>query len=99
MNRQKEKTDITREEACIILIETYPKEVFIHDYMDYYAFPYTFANTGGPFCKAGGVYGQVMTTFTIEAWVHQNYAVLFCDGRIFNTTGEWEGVENWMNCR
>ena len=91
MNKQK-KPDISVEEACTILKEKYPEESFITHYMDYYAYPEVFSNTGGPFAKVGGLYGQAFTTFTIEAWVHGKHAVLFCSGKVFKTVDNWEGI-------
>lgn len=34
-------------------------------FIDYYAFPNTFSSTSGP---CGGIGGQAMSSFTIEAW-------------------------------
>lgn len=48
--------------------------------LDYYAWPQTFGSTTGPF---GGIGGQSMTTFTIEAWTNGDDAVLFCGNRIW----------------
>jgi hypothetical protein len=38
----------------------------------------TFGNTAGPF---GGVGGQMMTQFLMEAWVWDIFAVIFCNGK------------------
>jgi hypothetical protein len=90
MNRQKEP-DIAVDVAIQHLLEKFPEQRFYADYFDYYAWPQTFGNTGGPFCKPGGVYGQAMTRFTIEAWVEGAYAVIFCNGRVVKVTNQWTG--------
>jgi hypothetical protein len=48
------------------------------DFLEYYAWPQTFGSTSGPF---GGIGGQAITTFTIEAFSDGRDAVLFCKGR------------------
>lgn len=84
MNRQSTKDmlqGITREDAVEILSSVV--QVWVDPYrLEYYAWPQVFPNTGGPFTKPGGVYGQAMTTFTIEAWVDSAHAVLFCKGKV-----------------
>lgn len=92
MNYQKKDTSVTQEECFFALSNKYPE---LRDWPtgipgEYYAFPYTFGSTGGPF---GGVGGQMMTTFTIEAWVCYNYAVLFCGERLIKVTDKWEGPQ------
>lgn len=47
-------------------------------YIDYYAWPQMFSSTAGPF---GGVGGQVVCTYTIEAYAHGDEAVIYCNGR------------------
>lgn len=56
--------------------------------LEYWAWPQVFGSTAGPF---GGVGGQAMTTFTIEAW-HDGggNAALFCGGRVLKITDKFE---------
>lgn len=56
-------------------------------YIDYYAWPETFASTAGPF---GGVGGQAITSFTIEAYVDGKNAVLFCKGKRLKSVDNFE---------
>lgn len=58
------------------------------DTLEYWAYPQVFGSTAGPF---GGIGGQAMTTFTIEAWVCGCIAVLFCGGKVLKVTDKWEG--------
>lgn len=48
------------------------------DDVDYYAWPQTFGSTSGPF---GGIGGQTISCFTIEAYAFAGDAVLFCNGK------------------
>lgn len=48
----------------------------------YCSWPETFGSTCGPFRGAGG---QAMTTFRMEAWECDGFAVVFCGGRIVKT--------------
>lgn len=93
MNKQK-KPDVSVELAYAELVCKFPEEsdYFFTDRFDYYAYPQSFGNTGGPFCKPGGVYGQAFCTFTIEAWVCGKFAVLFCNGKVIKVVDNWEGV-------
>lgn len=54
--------------------------------LEYWAWPDAFGSTTGPF---GGIGGQAMTTFTIEAWTDGYYAVLFCQGRVLRVVSEF----------
>lgn len=94
MNRQKE-VGVTREEAYSYLAAEFmdKADYFYKDYLEYWAYPEVFANTGGPFKKPGGVYGQAFTTWTIEAWVCGHFAVLFCGERLIKVTDKWEGPQ------
>lgn len=58
------------------------------DYLDYWAWPQVFGSTAGPF---GGVGGQAMTTFTIEAWEQDGVAVIFCGNKILKVVEKWQG--------
>ena len=93
---QKDMTlDIGKDEAYTILSEAFPIEssaMLNKNYMEYYAYPQAFGNTGGPFTKLGGIYGQAFTTYTIEAWVCGRLAVLFCNGKVVKVTDDWLGV-------
>lgn len=93
MNKQK-KPDVSVEQAYAELVCNYPNysDHFFTAHFDYYAYPQSFGNTGGPFCKPGGVYGQAFCTFTIEAWVCGKFAVLFCNGKVIKVVDNWDGV-------
>ena len=93
MNKQKHP-DISVERAYTELVRSFPdySDYFYNQHFDYYAYPQSFSNTGGPFCKPGGVYGQAFCTFTVEAWVCGKFAVLFCNGKIIKAVNNWEGV-------
>jgi hypothetical protein len=59
----------------------------------YCSWPESFANTSGPFF---GIGGQSITTFRMEAWCWEQWAVIFCNGRFvkcgeFQIQAEWEG--------
>ena len=56
---------------------------YIH--LSYYAYPETFGSTAGPY---GGIGGQAMTTFTIEAWESD------MDGKTLYTCGNMFHVED-----
>ena len=73
MNYQKDSEDPRRQKVADIL-DTQP------EYLSYYAWPQTFASTAGPF---GGIGGQAISTFTIEAWTDLKDAVLFCGGKLW----------------
>lgn len=92
MNRQLKRGlgQISPEEAYYAVVKRLPQEAEYLDssYFDYYAYPEVFGSTAGPF---GGIGGQAMTTFTIEAWVCGKTAVLFCGDRILKVTDKWEG--------
>lgn len=83
---------MTKSKAYEALLKRFPDqgEWLSEDCLDYWAYPQVFGSTAGPF---GGVGGQMMTTFTIEAWVCYNYAVLFCGERLIKVTDKWEGPQ------
>lgn len=58
--------------------------------LDYWAWPKAFGSTAGPF---GGVGGQAISTFTLEAWTlgYGCPAVTFCRGRVIRVEDRWEG--------
>lgn len=91
MNKQKQP-DISIEEACSLILEKYPESLALTHYMDYYAYPEQFGSTAGPF--KGKMAGQAFCTFTIEAWVFQNYAVLFCNGKVVKVVDDWNGINS-----
>lgn len=45
----------------------------------YCSWPQTFGSTCGPF---HGIGGQALTTFRMEAWAWEQWAVVFCGGRV-----------------
>ena len=61
--------------------------------MTYCSWPEVFASTAGPF---GGIGGQAMTTFRMEAWVWHDWAVVFCKGRIVRI-GRFQIQAEWRN--
>lgn len=85
------KGDVTKEQAWQELNSQYGEafEILPTCYFEYWAYPQVFGSTSGPF--RGKIGGQGMTTFTIEAWVVDNLAVLFCKGKIFKVTDQWKG--------
>lgn len=74
MNFQTEKDDLqgySKEEAA-------KKLECSETALEYYAWPQVFGSTAGPF---GGIGGQAMTTFTVEAWAFGPVAIVFCKGK------------------
>ncbi len=49
------------------------------DELTYCSWPEAFGTTCGPF---PGVGGQMVTTFRMEAWAYDKWAVVFCGGRV-----------------
>lgn len=84
---------ISKQQAYDVVVKRLPEEAkyLSPDDFEYYAYPETFGSTAGPF---GGIGGQAMTTFTIEAWVCGKVAVLFCGNKILKVTDQWNGVES-----
>ena len=85
---------VSREEAIKALGKRYPElpldSASCMD-LDYYAWPQTFGSTAGPF---GGVGGQAITTFTIEAWEYNyRFAVIFCGTKIIKVTDKFEPMK------
>ena len=63
------------------------------DELTYCSWPELFASTAGPF---KGVGGQAFTTFRMEAWTWEQWAIVFCNGRVvkcceFQIQAEWQG--------
>lgn len=54
--------------------------------LTYYAWPQLFGSTAGPF---GGIGGQAMSTFTIEAWTDGRRAIIFCKGKPIKITDQF----------
>lgn len=84
---------VSREEAVRVLERCLTPEVvkewwITPDSLDYWAWPQVFGSTAGPF---GGIGGQAMTTFTIEAWVCGSVAAIFCGGRVLKVVDNWIG--------
>lgn len=73
------KIDCNKEKAAEIL------KCDISD-ISYYSWPQTFGSTAGPF---GGIGGQMISIFQIEAYAFGQNAVLFCGGRI------WKKIDNF----
>lgn len=55
--------------------------------LDYYAWPQTYGSTAGPF---GGIGGQAMSTFTLEAFENMGYAVVFCGPKVVRVTDSFQ---------
>jgi hypothetical protein len=53
------------------------------DELQYVRWVQTFGSTAGPF---GGIGGQAMTNLLMEAWVWDNFAVVFCGGKRIKMT-------------
>ena len=83
---------VTQEQAYEAIYAKYPEagNIIRPEYLEYWAYPQSFGSTSGPF---GGVGGQAFTTFTIEAWVDEYFACLFCMGKIVKVTNEWKGPQ------
>lgn len=92
MNVQIEPS-VTKEQAQEALNAKFGEHFVIPPayYFEYWAYPQVFGSTAGPF--RGKIAGQAMTTFTIEAWVVDDLAVLFCQGKIVKVCNEWEGPQ------
>ena len=59
--------------------------------LTYCSWPETFANGSGPFMRPAG---QAITTFRMEAWIWEQWAVVFCNGRVvrcseFSINADW----------
>lgn len=82
---------ISNEQAYEFIVRRLPEEAkhLCSYYLEYYAWPQVFGSTAGPF---GGIGGQAMTTFTVEAWVCGEVAVLFCGDKVLKVTDQWAGV-------
>ncbi len=66
--------------------------------ISYYAWPQLFSSTAGP---CGGIGGQAMSTFTIEAWVCENSGptVFTCAGMYHYDDERFEPfkrINSWM---
>lgn len=78
MNYQRQSD--SREEAA--------KELGVPEaWLDYYAWPQAFGSTAGPF---GGIGGQAVTSFTIEAFANGSEAVIFCRGKRLKKVNAFE---------
>jgi len=64
----------------------------IPDELVYCSWPETFGSTSGPF---GGIGGQALTEFRMEAWTASGYAVIFCGGRILRVTNDFNIGARW----
>ena len=80
-------SSITKEPAMTLLGAKYPDATNHSDELEYWAWPQVFGSTTGPF---GGIGGQAMTTFTIEAWADGSHAVLFCCGKPIKVTDKFQ---------
>jgi len=60
---------------------------YIESQLSYYAWPQVFGSTAGPF---GGIGGQAISTFTIEAWEFMGHAFLFCQHKSIKTTDKFQ---------
>ena len=67
--------------------------------LTYCSWPELFSSTAGPFL---GIGGQAMTTFRMEAWTWEQWAIVFCNGRVvrcgeFQIQAEWQGRDSDVN--
>jgi len=101
-NKQSMRSDqpsISREAACAELNEHFEADLvrFWTDDLWYCSWIETFGSTAGPF---GGIGGQALTNFRLEAWVADHYAVVFCGDRILGVSDEFEfKVHHGINFR
>ena len=58
--------------------------------LSYYCWPQVYGNTAGPFSRPGGIAGQAMTTFTMEAWHDGGRALIFCKGRKLDVVDDFD---------
>lgn len=80
---------ITHETALYLLSEHFPELAKIQKPdarglqqridLDYYSFPQGFSSTSGPF---GGIGGDAITSFQIEIWTCEPWAIVFCGGKV-----------------
>lgn len=64
------------------------------DELEYYAWPEGFCNTAGPFNGWGG---SSMSTFTMEAWLAPDKALVFCNGKRVRITDKFiPSVPKWI---
>lgn len=65
------------------------------EHLSYYAWPEVFGSTAGPF---GGIGGQAMSTFTLEAYANDvGQAVIFCQGKRIRKVNDFRFIVS--NCR
>ena len=60
----------------------------------YCSWPEAFGSTCGPF---SGIGGQAVTSFRMEAWAWDQFAVVFCNGRIVKTTADFRIGAQWRD--
>lgn len=74
-DRQKERKEAAIKLGCEV------------QYLEYFAWPQQFGSTTGPF---GGIGGQAISTFTLEAWSDGRNAAIFCNGRFVKVIERFE---------
>lgn len=80
-----DRMELAQKAAEILRLQTQPKlEGF--DF-EYYSYPQMFGSTAGPF---GGLGGDAMTNFQIDAFVWEGFAALFCGGRFWKIDSTWQ---------
>lgn len=87
---------LTETEARSMLLCRYPEDMEYYQgwALEYYATPYSFGTTAGPFSNRNIFAGQAFTTWTIEAWVIDRFAVIFCKGEVVRVVNDFEEIGN-----
>lgn len=91
---KKDTPSLSREEVIDKLNAVVEKECGVKadiGELVYCSWPELFGNTSGPF---NGIGGRAMTTFRMEAWVWEFFAVVFCNGKIVSV-GPFQICVEW----
>lgn len=85
---------LTETEARSMLLCRYADDLVDYEnfFLEYYVTPYSFATTAGPFSNRNIFAGQAFTTWTIEAWVIDRFAVIFCKGEVVRVINDFEDI-------
>lgn len=85
---------LTETEARSMLLCRYADDLVGYEncFLEYYATPYTFGTTAGPFSNRNIFAGQAFSTWTIEAWVIDRYAVIFCKGEVVRVINNFDEI-------
>lgn len=82
---------LTETEARSMLLCRYPDDIEYYQgwSLQYYATPYSFSTTAGPFSNRNIFAGQAFTTWTIEAWVIDSGEITLPKGLTGEQRREW----------